>query len=474
MSLTTPSAPHKWSHEPFCGWRVGTKILEISKRDAALPWVSAQKSTLLAKWNSHPELELQSSTKNFGNFHSLPPGLPENVSLIRTIATRQRGPMIQFLEAFSAVLWKEICHQTFWAPNDLNGGARSLTRDPPSQERKHGSMNPQPIFHYILYIFPLLGDAKWSDSSVACWAQLWIQVTQKRQALQWHIATTKRSTFISLGGVPRCQDGFWLGRLDLHVRDLFGHFNINFPWKTWNTNFLKLTNGLHSEVLKSSRFCGPRHGRVAWCSEWWQWNQYVLRSSPTPLSTLTCVASCTSQGCCPAGWFTYERPCPRVNLVYIIMYIYINILEDLAGLQMNGRFPLISHTRYLSHTSLNCPSNSCPTPSSYGLKPFELTQDVTSTVASSMCKFPACFCPHPPPTKKKSSSNAWCAKLWASSRACHTIHEEEVVKSEHSPGQHSLYSKQECQQTLSGDSRFSFLQKEHVIFLHSIISTFTF
>ena len=67
---------------------------------------------------------------------------------------------------------------------------------------------------------------------------------------------------------------------------------------------------------------------------------------------------------------------------------------------MNGRFPLISHTRYLSHTSLNCPSNSCPTPSSYGLKPFELTQDVTSTVASSMCKFPACFCPHPPPTKK--------------------------------------------------------------------------
>lgn len=75
-------------------------------------------------------------------------------------------------------------------------------------------------------------------------------------------------------------------------------------------------------------------------------------------------------------------------------------MEDLAGLQMNGRFPLISHTRYLSHTSLNCPSNSCPTPSSYGLKPFELTQDVTSTVASSMCKFPACFCPHPPPTKK--------------------------------------------------------------------------
>ena len=91
-----------------------------------------------------------------------------------------------------------------------------------------------------------------------------------------------------------------------------------------------------------------------------------------------------------------------------------------------------------------------------------------------MCEFPARFCPHPPPTKKKSSSNAWCAKIWASSRACHTIHEEEVVKSEHSPGQHNLYSKQECQQTLSRDSRFSFLQKKHVIFLHSIISTFTF
>lgn len=144
-------------------------MLEISKRDAALPWVSAQKSTLLAKWNSHPELELQSSTKNFGDFDGLPPGLPDNVSLVRTIATRQRGPMIQFLEAFSAVLWKEICHQTFWAPNDLNGGAqrqkpsenkgqKTVThKDPASQKKKHGSMNPQPIFHYI---FPLSGDAK--------------------------------------------------------------------------------------------------------------------------------------------------------------------------------------------------------------------------------------------------------------------------------------------------------------------------
>ena len=246
---------------------------------------------------------------------------------------------------------------------------RSLTRI--LRPKKKTWVNEPPTY-LSLYLSP-----------VACWDQLWIQVTQKRQALQWHIATTKRSTFISLGrakvsgwvlvGDPGIKPGStWLQK---QVWSQWPFWTLQYDymitWKTWHTNFFSLANGLNSEVLKISRFCGPRHDRVAWCSEWWQWNQYALRSSPTPLSTLTCVASCTSQGCRPAGWSTYERPCPPVNLVDIMINVFI--FEDLAGLQMNGRFPLISHTRYQSHTSLNCPSNSCPTPSSCGLKPFVLT-----------------------------------------------------------------------------------------------------
>ena len=89
------------------------------------------------------------------------------------------------------------------------------------------------------------------------------------------------------------------------------------------------------------------------------------------------------------------------------------------------------------------------------------------------CKFP-CFRPPPPKKKKRqSSSNAWCAKIWASSRACHKMHEEQVVKSEHSLGQRILAS----QQPWSRDSFSDFFQKKRVLFftlscLHSRLKYF--
>ena len=88
------------------------------------------------------------------------------------------------------------------------------------------------------------------------------------------------------------------------------------------------------------------------------------------------------------------------------------------------------------------------------------------------CKFPCVFAPPPQKKKRQSSSNAWCAKIWASSRACHKMHEEQVVKSEHSLGQRNLANKnvnnhdQETAFRISSKKKNAFSSSLYHVYIH--------